>query len=167
MFDTAQIWFFLIILNNNNFTTISKPFSVFRNDTYGNILYRDVCKKFVGIPFDITTKLYSKEQLCWKIEHFHCVAAVRKVLYDTLNIHIPLCYVWNMPKILTDYFGYEKICTDSICNWDIIFLRKFSRDSISHVVLWLDQNQIFHSCRSRNTVIELFDCLDWEYSTEY
>lgn len=156
------------ILNKNNFTTISKTFSVFRNDDYKSVVYQENCQKLVGIPFDIVIQRHSSEQLEREpILKMNCVTALRKVLYDTLNILLPPCYIWNLPKLLIEHYNYNEVTTNKIQNWDVIFLSKPPKERISHVVLWLDQEQIFHSCRSRNTVIELFSCLDWEYLTKY
>ncbi|MCX6825290.1 MAG: NlpC/P60 family protein [candidate division SR1 bacterium] len=120
----------------------------------------------VKIPFDITIQIHSKEQLKnGNPLQMNCVIALRKVLYDTLDIRLPPCYVWNLPNLLVHSYKYNKITTDNIQNGDILLLRKLSKDRISHVVLGLDQNEVFHSCRSKNTVIELFDCLNEEYST--
>ena len=156
-----------ILLNNTNFTTISNKFSVFRNEHYSEIMYRENCKKLIGIPFNIKNKLHSLEQLDWDISCLHCISALRKILYDTLNIYLQPCYIRDLPKTLKEEHNYNEILVNKIQNWDIVFLRKPPKERISHVVLWLDQEQIFHSCRSRNTVIELFSCLDWEYSTKY
>lgn len=81
-------------------------------------------------------QIHSKEQLeNATILQMNCVTALRKVLYDTLNIRLPPCYVWNLPNLLVKRYNYNKIITDELQNGDIIFLKKPSKDRISHVVM--------------------------------
>lgn len=150
---------------NTTFSTHSKIFTVFRNDSYTDIDYTSRCVELIWIPFDIHTRLHSVEQLTWTIQTLHCVSAVRKVLYDSLDIQLPPCYIWDLPILLENSYGYKPLGVDTIQNWDIVFLRKLSRNSLSHIVLWLEQQYVFHACRSRNTLIELFHSLEGEYAT--
>ncbi|PZM86869.1 MAG: hypothetical protein DLD55_04390 [candidate division SR1 bacterium] len=135
-----------------------------RNTTYAQEDYLPSAKKLLHIPFDITTVLYEEKALQQEIVSFHCVAALRKVLFDTLGFCLAPCYVGELPLLLKAY-NYEKVLTNQIQNGDIMCLRKKTRDRISHVVLGLQNQYVFHACRSRGTVIELLSCLEDEYFT--
>jgi len=137
---------------------------VLRHTDYQVQNYKDHCKKIIGIPFDIQTVLHTEQQLTTPIQWLHCVAALRKVLYDTLSLHLHPSYIYNLENNLINHYGYHKETVNQIHNWDILLLRKLNTNQVSHVVLWLENNYIFHACRSRWTVIELLECLEWEYS---
>src|SRR3990167_6572230 len=85
----------ILLFDATTFPTLSKTFSVLRNNEYNKTTYRDSCTKLVGIPFSIHTKLHTEQDLNDKIQNLHCISALRKVLYDTLHFQIPLCYIQN------------------------------------------------------------------------
>jgi hypothetical protein len=118
----------------------------------------------LSITFDIKTKIHTEDDLRWNISTLHCVSAIRKILYDTVNIIVPPCYVWELPDMLCTKFWYQIRKTEEIINWDIIFLKKYPKTRISHVALWLKNNEIFHSCRSWGTQLRSFVNLFPEYS---
>jgi hypothetical protein len=94
------------------------------------------------------------------------VSAVRKVLFDALNYELPKLWIGNMPKRLINQGNYsiKEVGLNNIKNGDLIFVGKNTSSSIDHLMLWLSNNRVFHSCTARNTIIEtLKACLDSEY----
>ncbi len=122
----------------------------------------DSAKSLVWVcEFQKTTDLLHDLDILPKLGN--CVSSIRWILYSALSEKFILPYSWigNMPKLMIDNNKANFVRTSTPQAWDLLFLQNKKYENwwrpISHVVLFMWQDEVFHCHRIKQSIIENFD----------
>lgn len=82
-------------------------------------------------------------------EFTNCVTAVRNILRNDFSFELPRAYVGNLGYLLCEIHNAKvaTILNWEIKYWDLIFTKDIESRYISHLMIWLEWNKVFHSNR--------------------